>query len=189
MENKKISRYPVPSFEEMPKDIQNMVSWAEKNYGFIPNVIKALAHRPAELRAFMGYNEALTNKESWLTPEERELMIVAFSGHNGCLYCVASHGAAHRWISENIYKADQVAVNYHEAEITPREKAIIDFSMKLTIKPAEMNENDFEKLRKQGLSDEDIWDVAWFTAFFNLSNRMMTFLAVKPDEEFYSMGK
>lgn len=189
MENKKISRYPVPSFEKMPRDIQEMVKGAEKSYGFIPNVIKALAHRPAELRAFMTYNEALTNKESWLTPEERELMIVAFSGYNGCLYCVASHSAAYRWMSWNISKADQVAVNYHEANITPREKVIIEFSMKLTKNPAEMNEDDFEKLRKQGLSDEDIWDVAWFTAFFNLSNRMMIFLAVKPDEEFYSMGK
>lgn len=186
----KISRYPIPNPKELPEDIQEMIKGTKKQSGFVPNVVMALAHRPAELRAFMTYINALEEKESGLTKTEKELMIVAFSGKNGCNYCVASHGAAYRMATDkNKNATDQVAVNYKEADITPRERAIIDFAMKLTFDSVSLEEADFEVLRSHGLSDEDIWDAAGLTAFFNLSNRMMNFLAVKPDNEFYKMGR
>ena len=186
---KKISRFPVPKFDEMPEDIKQICLGAKEHFGFIPNVITALAHRPAELRAFLAYNAALTEKESGLTPEDRELCIVAHSGHNGCAYCVASHGAALRLASGNSTLSDQVAVNYREADITPRQKAMIDFAMKVTNDSRAINEEDFEILRGHGFSDEDIWDIAGLTAFYNMSNRLMSFLAVRADDEFYKMGR
>lgn len=186
MENKqKISRYPVPKINDLPQDLQETLAGATKTYGFTPNVLLALAHRPAELRAFLTYNDALTNKESWLTPKEREMMIIAFSGYNGCNYCVASHGAALTAITDQPWLSIQLAVNYHEADISDREKAILDFAMKVTTESKTIEKEDFEILKSHGLSDEDIRDIAGFTAFYNLSNRMMNFLAVKPDNEFY----
>ncbi len=186
---KKISRFPVPEVNELPEDIQAIVNGVKENSGFIPNVIMALAHRPAELRAFLAYNDAVMNKESGLTGADKELIIVAFSSKNGCSYCVQSHGASHRVQSQNPFVADQVAVNYNEADITERERAMLDFAMKVTFDSAAINENDFEPLRDHGFSDEDIWDIAGITAFFNLSNRMMNFAAVRPDEQFYTMGR
>ncbi|WP_090120261.1 peroxidase-related enzyme [Lutibacter oricola] len=187
--DKNISRYPVPEFDSLPEDLKETFLAVQEQFGFVPNVFFALAHRPAELRAFLAYNEALMNKESGLTPAEKEMLIIAHSNYNGCTYCVMSHGAALRGITENPYIAEPIAVNYHEADITPREKAIIDFAMKLTIEPATVNENDFEVLKGFGLNDEDIWDVAGITSFFNLSNRMMNFAAVRPDDQFFSMGR
>lgn len=188
-QKKPISRFPVPAFEEMEDDIQQICLGVKEHFGFIPNVISALAHRPAELRAFLAYNNALTQKESGLTAEDRELCIVAHSAHNGCAYCVASHGAALRVASGNATISDQVAVNYREADITPRQKAMIDFAMKVTDDSRSINEDDFNILREHGFTDEDIWDIAGLTAFYNMSNRMMSFLAVRPDDEFYTMGR
>ncbi len=189
MTEKKISRYPVPTIDGLPDDIRQIALSLQETAGFIPNVLFALAHRPAELRAFLAYNDALMNKESGLSAAEKEMLIVAFSNYNGCTYCVLSHGASLRLETKDPTIADQVAVNYHEADITPRQKAMIDFAMKVTKKSYSINEEDFEKLRAHGFSDEDIWDIAGITAFFNLSNRMMNFAAVRPDDEFYMLGR
>lgn len=186
---KSISRYPVPEFNELPEDIKQVCLDFQSKMGFIPNVLIALAHRPDELRAFLAYNKALMNKESGVTAAEKEMLIIAFSNYNGCTYCVQSHGAALRLISGNTTLADQISVNYREADINPRQKAMIDFAMKVTKHSAEICSEDFEILRTHGFSDEDIWDIAGITAFFNLSNRMMTFAAVRPDDEFYMLGR
>ncbi len=189
MTKKNISRYPVPEINDLPEDIKETILAFQEQMGFVPNVLMALAHRPAEFRAFLAYNDALMNKESGLTAAEKEMIIVAFSNYNGCTYCVMSHGAALRLETKNPNIAEQVAVNYHEADITPRQKAMIDFAMKVTKDSRSINEADFETLRTHGFSDEDIWDIAGITAFFNLSNRMMNFAAVHPDDEFYMMGR
>ena len=187
--SKSISRYPVPSFDELPDDLQKVFKGMQERRGFIPNIMRALAHRPAELRAFMAYYKALAAKESGLTPAEREMLLVAFSSYNGCTYCVVSHGANLRVVTKNPYLSDQIATNYKEADITPRQRAIIDFALKVTNDSRSIDEKDFETLHAHGLSDEDIWDIAGFTAFFNLSNRMMNFLKVRPDAEFSTMGR
>lgn len=190
MTDKKISRFPIKEANEMPEDLQAVANGAEQGLGFVPNVFKALAHRPEQLRAFLQYNNAVMNREgSSLTPAEKELLIIGFSGENGCIYCCQSHGAQYRLQSGNKYVADQVAVNYHEADLTPREKAIVAFGIKVSMEPAKIDEDDYAVLRTHGLDDEDIWDVAAITAFYNLSNRMMSFLAVHPDEEWYSLGR
>ena len=186
---KKISRYPIPELNELPEDIQAIHNGAQEQFGFVPNVVKALSHRPEQLRAFLAYNDALVKKDSGLTVAEKEMLIVAFSAKNGCSYCVQSHGAALRGASGNPYVADQLAINYKEADITERERAMIDFGMKVTFDSASVNEKDFETLKAHGFSNEDIWDIAATTAFYNMSNRMMSFLAVHPDEEFYTMGR
>lgn len=186
---KKISRYSVPEIKELPDDIQAIFNGAKENTGFIPNVIKALAHRPAELRAFLNYNDAVMNKESGLTDADKEMIIVTFSAKNGCSYCVQSHGASLRMKSGNPYVADQVAINHKEADISERERAMLDFAMKVSIDSASINKDDFDTLKSHGFSEEDIWDIASITAFYNLSNRMMNFLAVHPDEEFYTLGR
>jgi len=186
---KKISRYPVPKINELPEDVKTIFNGAQENFGFVPNVVKALSHRPEQLRAFLAYDAVLTSKDSGITAAEREMIIVAFSAKNGCSYCVQSHGAALRGASKNPYIADQIAINYKEADITERERAMIDFAMKITFDSASVNEKDFETLKTHGFSSEDIWDIAAVTAFYNMSNRMMSFLAVRPDDEFYSMGR
>ncbi len=157
--------------------------------GFVPNIVAALAHRPAELKAFGAYNHAFNAKESGISKAEKEMFLIATSAANGCTYCVVSHGAALRLATVSPFISDQIAANYREADITPREKAIIDFAMKVSFDSKSINEEDFEILHKHGLSDEDIWDVAGVTALYNLSNRMMNVLKVRPDEEFYSLGR
>lgn len=187
---KEISRFPVPAFEYLPQDLQETFKVFEEKFGFIPNFMKALAHRPAELNAFLAYYEALVAKQSdTLTPAEKEMLIVAHSAHNGCSYCVQSHGATLRVLTENPQLADQVAINYHEADITPREKAIIDFAMKLTVNSKEVSLDDYAVLEGHGLTREDIWDLTGVCALFNFSNRMMNFLACRPDDQFYTMGR
>lgn len=187
---KPISRYPVPAFETLPKDIQQRLLAFKGQMGFIPNVFSALAYRPEEFRAFVAYLDALIfNKSSGLSAAEKEMLIIAHSSYNGCLYCVQSHSAKLRMFTGNQQLADQIAVNYHEADITPREKAIIDFAMKITVESAKIDESDFDLLRIHGLNDEDIWDVAAIAAFFNLSNRMMNFAAIRPNDELYTMGR
>lgn len=186
---KKISRYPVPEISVLPEDVQAIHNVAIENFGMVPNVAKALSHRPEQLKAFLGYDEALKREGSGLTDAEREMLIVAFSAKNGCQYCVQSHGAQVRVLSGNPQLADQVAINYKEADINDRERAMIDFAMKVTFDSASVNENDFEILEKHGFSREDIWDIAAVTAFYNMSNRLMNFLAVRPDDQFYGMGR
>jgi len=185
----KISRYPVPELNDLPEDLKETILGFQEKLGFIPNVLIALAHRPDELRAFLAYNTAVMGKESGLTAAEKEMLIVAHSNHNGCIYCVASHGAVLRLETGDPTMADKIAVNYREADITPRQKAMIDFAMKVSNDSRSINEADFAILRGHGLNDEDIWDIAAITAFFNLSNRMMSFAAIRPDDEFYAMGR
>lgn len=184
-----ISRYPVPTLNELPQDIQTTILSFKEKLGFIPNVLMALAHRPDEFRAFLAYNSALMNKESGLSAADKEMVIIAHSSENGCQYCVQSHGAALRVAAENPYIADQVAINYLEADITARQKVMIDFAMKVSDNSRAINEDDFALLRDHGFSNEDIWDIAGITSFFNLSNRMMNFAAIRPDDEFYMMGR
>ena len=186
---KKISRYPIPQMCDLPKDVQAILLGAQEKLGFIPNVFLALSHRPAELRAFLAYHNALVEKESGLSRAEIEMLIVAHSNYNGCMYCVLSHGAALRGASGNPQISDQITVNYHEADITPRERAIIDFAMKITTNSRAINEEDSEILRTHGLNDEDIWDIAGIASFYNMSNRLMNFAAVRPDDQFYMMGR
>ncbi|MDB1125039.1 peroxidase-related enzyme [Vibrio algarum] len=185
----KISRFSVPEFNTLPQDIKDTFLAFQEKLGFVPNVFFALAHRPAELRAFLAYNEATMGKESGLTAAEKEMLIIAFSNYNGCTYCVMSHGAVLRLESGDKYLAEKIAVNYREANITPRQKAMINFAMQITKEPSTIGAEDFEILRSHGLNDEDIWDIGSITAFFNLSNRMMDLLAVRPDDQFFMMGR
>lgn len=189
MSEKQISRYPVPELNDLPEDIKATCLAFQEKLGFLPNVLIALAHRPDEFRAFIAYNNAVMAKQSGLTAAEKEMIIIAHSAKNGCQYCVQSHGAALRLASGNSTIADQVAINYHEADLTPRQHTMIKFAMKVSDNSRAINEEDFETLRGHGLSDEDIWDIAAITSFFNLSNRMMNFAAIRPDDEFYMLGR
>lgn len=188
-ESHPISRFPVPSIDELPEDVQQMVAAIKARRGFVPNVVYALAHRPAELRAFMGLVQAINRPGSNVTEAEREMIVITHSAYNGCSYCIASHGATLRVMTGNPYLSDQLATNYHEADITERQKAMLDFAIKLTAEPAQVGEHDYEVLRGHGLDDEDIWDITSLTAFFNMSNRLMSGLGVRPDAEYYSMGR
>jgi uncharacterized peroxidase-related enzyme len=185
-----ISRYPVPELKDLPADIRERIEQVQAKAGFVPNVFLALAHRPAEWRAFMAYHDALLLKEdSGLTKGEREMIIVATSGANHCLYCVVAHGAILRVYEKKPLVADQVAVNHHKADITPRQKAMLDFALKVTRASHEVADADFEALRAHGFHDEDIWDIGAITAFFGLSNRMANLTAMRPNDEFYLMGR
>ena len=188
MKNSKhnISRFPIPEFATLPDDIQEMFTGDQEKMEFVPNVLLAMSHRPNELRAFMAYHNALINKETGLTTAEQEMLIVAFSNYNGCTYCVASHGTALKMATQDPLLVHQVTVNYREADITPRQKAMIDLAMKVTKDSRSINEEDFVTLRSHGFSDEDIWDIAGISAFYNHSNRMMNFLAVRPDDQFFA---
>ena len=185
----KISRFPTPSFEELPKDIQATYKAMEKKFGFVPNFVKGMAHRPDELRAYLAYAKAVMQKKSGLSAAEKQMLIIAHSAYNGCIYCVASHSASLRSITKNTILADQISVNYKEADISERERAIIDFAIKVTNDSKSIDENDYKTLNKHGLSNEDIWDIAAITAFFNMSNRMMSFAAIRADDEFFKMGR
>ncbi|MGD9867371.1 MAG: peroxidase-related enzyme [Hyphomicrobiales bacterium] len=184
-----ISRYPVPSLSEMPRDIRERIEAVQEKAGFVPNVFLALAHRPDEFRAFFAYHDALMDKEGGLTKAEREMIVVATSGANACLYCVVAHGAILRIRAKNPLAADQVAVNHRKADITPRQRAMLDFAMKVAVDSAAIGDADLETLRGHGFSDEDIWDIAAIAAFFALSNRMANFTSMRPNDEFYAMGR
>lgn len=184
-----ISRYPVPKIEEFPEDMRKILEGAKKKYGFYPNVILALAHRPAEFRAFFAYAKAVMGKKSGLSKAEKEMIVLVHSSYNSCTYCLASHGAALRIETKNPILADQITANYLEADITPRQKAILDFAMKVTNNSSAIDEEDFKTLHKHGLNDEDIWDIASITSFFNMSNRMMNFGKIRPNAEYYSIGR
>jgi len=184
-----ISRYPVPEVGALPEDIRARILKVQEKSGFVPNVFLALAHRPDEFRAFFAYHDALMEKESGLTKAEREMIVVAVAGANGCQYCVVAHGAILRIRAKNPLIADQVAINYREADITPRQRAMLDFALKVAGDSRAIDERDFAALRAQGFSDEDIWDVAGVSAFFSLSNRFANFVALRPNDEFYLMGR
>lgn len=189
MSTKPISRYPVPDVESLPKDMRERMLAVKEKAGFIPNVFLALAHRPAEFRAFFDYHDALMEKQSGLTKAEREMIVVATSGANRCPYCVVAHGAILRIRAKNPQISEQVATNHAHAEITPRQKAMLDFAMRVSLEPDAIDDYDFDELKAMGFSDEDIWDIGAVAALFALSNRMAHLVAMRPNDEFYSMGR
>ena len=187
-----ISRYPVPALADLPEDIRTKILEVQEKAGFVPNVFLAFAHRPAEFRAFFAYHDALLLRESGpsgLTKGEKEMIIVATSGANGCLYCVVAHGAILRIYEKKPMLADQLATNYRKADITPRQKAMLAFAMKVCTDSAALEEEDHAALRAHGFSDEDAWDIAGITALFGLSNRMANLTSMRPNDEFYLMGR
>lgn len=189
MSEKPISRFPVPDIVDLPDDIRETINAVQDKAGFVPNVFLALAHRPAEFRAFFAYHEALMEKEGGLTKAEREMIVVATSGANDCHYCVIAHGAILRIRAKNPLIADQVAVNHRKSDITERQKAMLDFAMKVALDSRSIGDGDYDSLRGHGFSDEDIWDIGAITALFAASNRMANLTAMRPNDEFYSMGR
>ncbi|TFW10129.1 alkylhydroperoxidase [Oxalobacteraceae bacterium OM1] len=185
-----ISRFPVPELNDLPDDIRETILAVQEKAGFVPNVFLALAHRPAEFRAFFAYHDALMLKETGnLTKADREMIVTATSARNNCLYCVVAHGALLRIYAKQPHVADQVAVNHLKADIPPRQKAMLDFAMKVCFRAHEVNDDDYAALREHGFDDEDVWDIAAITAFFGLSNRMANVTSMRPNDEFYLMGR
>jgi len=185
----RISRYPVPSLAELPEDIRARILEVQEKAGFVPNVFVTLAHRPDEFRAFFAYHDALMLKEGALSKAEREMIVVATSGANDCLYCVVAHGAILRIYSKNPLLADQVAVNYRKADLSPRQRAMLTFAVKVAVDSAAIDDADFDALRGHGFADEDIWDIGAIAAFFALSNRMANMISMRPNDEFYLLGR
>ena len=188
------TRYPLPELNSLPEDIKAKILAVQEKAGFIPNVFLGLARRPAEWRAFFAYHDALMEPESVgrtskLSKGDREMIVTTTSSANGCLYCVVAHGALLRIYEKKPLVTDQVATNYRKADITPRQKAMLDFAMKVCLHSNELGEDDFAPLHAHGLDDEDIWDIASITAFFGLSNRMASFAGMQPNPEFYLMGR
>jgi len=184
------NRYPMPELKDLPEDIKARVLEVQEKAGFVPNVFLALARRPAEWRAFFAFHDALMLKEGGsLTKGDREMIVTATSAANQCLYCVVAHGAILRIYEKKPMVADQVAVNYRKADISPRQRAMLDFAMKVCQRAHEIDDADFESLHAHGFSDEDAWDIAAITAFFGLSNRMASFSNMQPNPEFYLMGR
>ena len=184
-----ISKYPIPKLEDLPVDIRDKMLEVQKKAGFIPNVFVTLAHRPDEFRAFFAYHDALMLKESGLSKAEKEMIVVATSGLNQCPYCVIAHGAILRIYAKNPQIADQVAIHHAKADLTPRQKSMLDFASKLSRTPEAMTDADHETLRSHGFSAEDIWDIGGITAFFALSNRMAHLIDMRPNDEFYLLGR
>ncbi|MBA3772128.1 MAG: peroxidase-related enzyme [Ramlibacter sp.] len=185
-----MNRYPAAELKDLPEDIKAKVLEVQEKAGFVPNVFLALARRPAEWRAFFAYHDALMLKEDGsLTKGDREMIVTATSAANNCLYCVVAHGALLRIYEKKPMVADQVAVNYRKADIAPRQRAMLDFAMKVCLRSDEVGEEDFAPLHAHGFSDEDIWDIAAITAFFGLSNRLASFSNMMPNPEFYLMGR
>jgi len=182
-------RFPVPALDTLPEDIRSRLLTVQEKSGFIPNVFLTLAHRPEEFRAFFAYHDALMDKEGGLTKAEREMIVVATSAANQCHYCVVAHGAILRIRAKNPLIADQIAVNYRKADITPRQRAMLDFAMKVAVEAHLISEADFVTLASHRFSDDDIWDIAAIAAFFALSNRMANVTGMRPNDEFYLMGR
>lgn len=189
MTDQPISRFPVPALSELPEDIRSRLEAVQEKSGFIPNVFLTLAYRPDEFRAFMAYHDALMEKPGNLTKAEREMIVVATSAANQCQYCVIAHGAILRIRAKNPLIADQVAINYRKADITPRQKAMIDFGMKVSQAAYEVGEEDFTTLGSHGFTEDDIWDIAAISAFFGMSNRMANVTAMRPNAEFFAMAR
>jgi len=186
---KPISRYPVPALADLPADVRQTILDVQAKAGFVPNVFLGLAHRPDEFRAFFAYHDALLLRDSGLTKGEKEMIIVATSGANRCLYCVVAHGALLRIYEKNPLVADQVAVNHLKADITPRQKAMLDFAMKVALASHEVGDADFAALAEHGFSADDAWDIAAITGLFGLSNRIANVSSMRPNDEFYLMGR
>ena len=184
-----ISRYPTPEVMDLPDDLRTRILAVQEKVGFIPNVFLSLAHRPDEARAFFDYHDALMEKEGAVTKAEREMIVVATSSANNCLYCVVAHGAILRVRAKDPLVADQVAVNHRKADITPRQRAMLDFALKVSQSSAAVTDADFEALRLHGFTDEDAWDIGAIAAFFALSNRMANLISMRPNDEFYAMGR
>lgn len=184
-----VSRYPVPGLEDLPDDIRQRILDVQEKSGFVPNVFLALAHRPDEFRAFFAYHDALMEKEGGLSQADREMIIVATSGYNQCIYCVVAHGAILRIRERNPLIADQVATNFRKADITSRQKAMLDFAVKVAGSSHEICDADFAELHEHGFGDEDIWDIAGIAALFALSNRMANFASIRANDEFYLLGR
>ncbi|MDO8930994.1 MAG: peroxidase-related enzyme [Rhodocyclaceae bacterium] len=184
-----VSRYPVPRLEDLPEDVRGRILSVQEKSGFVPNVFMALAHRPDEFRAFFAYHDALMEKDGGLSKAEREMIVVATSNANQCQYCVVAHGAILRIRAKNTLVADQVAINYRKADIPPRQKAMLDFAMKTAFEAYAIDAADFDVLHGHGFSDEDIWDIGAIAAFFGLSNRMANLTDMRPNDEFYLLGR
>ena len=184
-----VSRYPVPELAEMPDDIRDRILAVQEKSGFIPNVFLVLANRPDEFRAFFAYHDALMDKPGNLSKAEREMIVVATSSLNQCQYCVVAHGAILRIRAKDPLIADQVAVNYRKADITERQKAMLDFAVRVSTRAHEVSEDDFATLKSHGFSEDDAWDIAAISAFFGLSNRIANVTNMRPNDEFYAMGR
>lgn len=184
-----ISRFPVPELSEMPDDIRTRIVAVQEKSGFVPNVFLVLAHRPDEFRAFFAYHDALMDKPGNLTKAEREMIVVATSNLNQCQYCVVAHGAILRVRAKNPLIADQVAVNYRKADISDRQKAMIEFGIKVSTEAHKVGDDDIKTLKAHGFDEEDAWDIAAIAAFFGLSNRLANVTNMRPNEEFYALGR
>ncbi len=184
-----ISKFPVPDLKDLPDDVRATMLAVQEKTGFIPNVFLTLAHRPDEFRAFFAYHDALMLRESGLTKAEREMIVVATSGANQCQYCVVAHGAILRIYAKNPQIADQVAIDYRKADLTARQKAMLEFAVKLARVPEAISSADHDALKAHGFGDEDIWDIGGITAFFALSNRMAHLLSMRANDEFYLLGR
>ena len=185
-----ISRFPIPELSELPEDIRTRINEVNEKAGFIPNVFLALAHRPAEFRAFFAYHDALMEKQTpGLDKAEREMIVVATSARNQCQYCVIAHGAILRIRAKNPQIADQIATNYRKADISERQKVMLDFALKVSREAEMVNDADYELLNQHGFDDEDIWDIGAISAFFGLSNRMVNLTSMRTNDEFYLMGR
>ncbi|MES2072825.1 MAG: peroxidase-related enzyme [Pseudomonadota bacterium] len=188
--NKPLSRFPVPELQQLPDDIREKILAVQEKAGFVPNVFLTLAHRPDEFRAFFAYHDALMLKQTGnLSKADREMIVTATSARNHCLYCVVAHGALLRIYAKNALVADQVAVNHLKADITPRESAMLDFALKVCLESHSVGDADYAALHEHGFDDEDIWDIAAITAFFGLSNRMANVISMRPNDEFFLMGR
>lgn len=187
--NAPVSRYPIPELSDLPEDVRNRILAVQEKSGFVPNVFLALARRPDEFRAFFAYHDALMEKNSGLTKAEREMIVVATSAANRCQYCVVAHGAILRVRAKNPLLADQVAVNYRKSDITPRQRFMLDFAMKVALESHTVEDADYEALRAQGFSDDDIWDIAAIAAMFAMSNRLANAFSIRPNDEFYLLGR
>ncbi|MEF8712928.1 MAG: peroxidase-related enzyme [Accumulibacter sp.] len=187
--NPPISRFPVPELDQLPEDMRQRILEVQEKSGFIPNVFLTLAHRPDEFRAFFAYHDALMEKPSGLSKAEREMIVVATSGANQCQYCVVAHGAILRLRARNPLIADQVAVNYRKSDLTARQRAMLDFAMKTALRSAEIVDADFAVLREHGFSDDDIWDIGAVAAFFAMSNRLANLSSMRPNDEFFLLGR
>lgn len=184
-----ISRFPVPELKDLPEDIRARILAVQEKSGFIPHVFLTLAYRPEEFRAFFAYHDALMDKPGNLTKAEREMIVVATSAANGCQYCVIAHGAILRIRAKNPLIADQIAVNYRKSDITPRQKAMLDFALKVSQSAHLTEESDFETLTHHGFTQDDIWDISAISAFFGLSNRLANVTHMRPNPEFYTLGR
>ena len=184
-----IAATPIPALKDLPEDIRTRIEAVQEKSGFVPNVFMVLAHRPDEFRAFFAYHDALMDKPGNLTKAEREMIVVATSAANQCQYCVIAHGAILRVRAKNPLIADQIATNYRKADITPRQRAMLDFAMKVSARAQEVGPQDFADLKAHDFTDDDIWDMAAISAFFGMSNRLANVTSMRPNDEFYMIGR